>query len=302
MSPPGQHDAQFQKVLNRQHGYGFQYAVLRRVQDLFTNQKSPWFPEVAELPVVAQGETTHVDFILRQRHRDYYLIGECKRTNSDFGRWCFARAPYTARGQENRPRRVIVESCLCKPPAPDYDVTHGVTGDWSEHVYDIGLALRKPRGAKAKDEEKDEEKQQSSDRSAINAAVAQVLRGTSGLINHLFGHVRSASQLAGKKLTFVPVVFTTADLWVTDVDLSAADLTTGDLKEVNSSARDWIWFNHNRSPKLRHNLEPNLAGDIAKELESEFTRSVAIVSPAGIDSFLSQTLERFSWNQGHGAL
>jgi len=43
------------------------------------------------------------------------------------------------------------------------------------------------------------------------------------------GNVLSASQLAGKKLTFLPVVFTTADLWVTDVDLSAADLTTGDL-------------------------------------------------------------------------
>ena len=92
-------------------------------------------------------------------------------------------------------------------------------------MYDIGLELRKPRSVKTKDEEK----QQSSDRSAINVAVAQVLRGTSGLINHLLGNVLSASQLAGKKLTFLPVVFTTADLWVTDVDLSAADLTTGDL-------------------------------------------------------------------------
>jgi len=43
---------------------------------IFSRTKSPpWFAEVAELPVVAQGETTHVDFILRQRSRDYYRIG-----------------------------------------------------------------------------------------------------------------------------------------------------------------------------------------------------------------------------------
>jgi len=126
-------------------------------------------------------------------------------------------------------------------------------------VYDIGLELRKPSDTKGKPSDAKDTGLPSSGRSAINGAVTQVLRGTSGLINAL-----SRSQFAGKTLTFVPAIFTTADLYVTDVDLSSAELTSGELREVHSSVEPWIWFNHNRSPKLRHDLDRNFPGNIAE--------------------------------------
>jgi hypothetical protein len=59
----------FSKVLNR-HGYGFQYAVLRKCEEIAVQlQKdwspSTWMPLVSEFPVEVQGIGTKTDFILR---------------------------------------------------------------------------------------------------------------------------------------------------------------------------------------------------------------------------------------------
>jgi hypothetical protein len=71
--------------------------------------------------------------------------------------------------------------------------------------------------------------------------------------------------------------------------VSQADLTTGDLPQdaVGLEQVNYLWFTHNRSPDLRHDLEwdcPNI--DLSEALRHEFARSIAIVSPGGIDEFL----------------
>jgi len=129
--------------------------------------------------------------------------------------------------------------------------------------------------------------------SAINQAVSQVLRGTSGLINHLFLHRSFSIERA---IGFIPVIFTTAQLFVTDADLGSANITTGELAKdkVQVEKVDWIWFNHNRSPDLRHDLGwGSSERDLSNELRREFSRSVAIVGVDGIDAFLGADLE--SW-------
>jgi len=128
---------------------------------------------------------------------------------------------------------------------------------------------------------------------AINQGVTQVLRGVSGLINYLFEAERRSYQ-EERIVRFVPVIFTTAQLWVTEVDVGAANLSDGNLsiEAVQAKKIDWIWFNHNRSPHLRHSLEWNkLGSDLSRELKYEFTRSVAVVGPDGIDNFLAMDLE-----------
>ena len=131
--------------------------------------------------------------------------------------------------------------------------------------------------------------------SAINQAVAQVLRGVSGLINHLFDLNRRSYQ-DERVIRFVPAIFTTAQLWVTDTDLGTADLTNGDLplEAVQAKEVDWIWFSHNRSRSLRHDLEwGNLKNTLTKELEYEFARSIAVISPKGLDNFMTMELEEW---------
>ncbi|MFZ1804688.1 MAG: hypothetical protein WAU05_12245, partial [Nitrospira sp.] len=82
------------KVLGS-HGYGFQYAVLRRAEELAAERRSKWVFEAAEFPVGTAESPTHIDFILRNAHSTVYLVGECKRANPAHANWCFLKAPYT---------------------------------------------------------------------------------------------------------------------------------------------------------------------------------------------------------------
>jgi hypothetical protein len=150
----------------------------------------------------------------------------------------------------------------------------------SSRPYQLGLELR--TGA---DSEKD-----SPGRNAINATT-QVLRAISGLINYVLnsGNVLSdispSEQQSQVALNFLPVIFTTAEIWTMAADIAAADLKTGDLENVECERRDWIWFNHNRSARLRHDLDWSPAKELHHAIMAEFTRSVAVVSPSGIESF-----------------
>ena len=56
----------------------------------------------------------------------------------------------------------------------------------------------------------------------IEKAVTQVLRGINGLANFYTG--LDWATINDRRFLFVPVVFTTAELWVTEMDISQADL------------------------------------------------------------------------------
>ncbi len=273
--------AALRKVLNM-HGHGFHYAILRRTEQLFTNRESGWVFDGAEFPVVARRETTHIDFILRSRSGRTYLVAECKRVDPARGRWCFARAPYTWRNSSQS--EVVFDQFRCRPAnilgqEPCIRQTH------RGGPYHIGLEIKTGGVGDST----------SHSGSAINQAVTQVLRGVSGLINHLFEFNRRSYQ-DERIIRFVPAIFTTAQLWATETDLGAADLASGDLslEVVQAKEVDWIWFSHNRSPGLRHDLEWNsLQDNISKELEYEFARSIAVISPKGLDNFLTMQLEEW---------
>ncbi|HSE23991.1 MAG TPA: hypothetical protein VLB68_20135 [Pyrinomonadaceae bacterium] len=66
---------------------------------------------------------------------------------------------------------------------------------------------------------------------AIDDAVTQVLRGTSGLIDHysVFSNWSSFEQTSKPAVRFLTGYFTTAEVWITDADLSKAELETGDF-------------------------------------------------------------------------
>jgi hypothetical protein len=93
---------------------------------------------------------------------------------------------------------------------------------------------------------------------------------------------------AGYSVLIVPVIFTTATLWTSDVDLSAADLRTGNVApDVGSlTSQPWLWVNYNQSPALKHSLATQADfGHMEDALEIEYTRSIAIVNAQGIEDF-----------------
>ena len=273
----------FRDALNR-HGYAFQFSVIRAAENLYEDGKSKWIFEVAEFPVAAQGKDTRIDLVLRKRDSLTYAIAECKRVNPALGHWCFARAAYTRRDPNSE--KLLVESLdaislvdvKAIDPKQPYKLLNTVSSARSKNIYHLGFELKS-------DEKGDPNS--SSDRGAIEEAATQVLRGANGMFEYIATH---QFLEPGYKVSLVPVIFTTANLWTSEVDLGGANLTNGNMAEIMPlTPRSWLWFNYNQSPTLKHSLgtkEPwNSLGDI---LESEYTRSIAVVNAAGIEEFLHE--------------
>ena len=131
----------------------------------------------------------------------------------------------------------------------------------------------------------------------LEKATAQVLRGMNGLINHLFKRQRRPTNSPSQVL-FLPVIFTTASLFVVKGDLGEAAIATGQLPDPwgDVSPVDWLWYTYNQSPALTHQIPGELgstAVDLSDALRAEYARTIAVVGPGGVDKFLSASLVRW---------
>ena len=269
---------EFRKVLNK-HGHGFQYAVLSLADQMYSKGITGWIFNSAEFPVVAGNETTHIDFLLNTPSNRTYLVAECKRVDPALGHWCFAKAPYTWR--QLTPPYVVFDQFMFSPAELPKIVL--CTSTTTFGTYHLGLELKTHQKGDGEFH---------GGKSTISQAVTQVLRGTSGLINYLAESKHGSSQQQ-QLIRFIPAIFTTANLWVTEADLSSAELSTGDLPmdAVNLKKVAWIWYTHNRSPALQNNYEKYRDPSVSRALKYEFERSIAMVSSDGIEKFLGFDLE-----------
>lgn len=267
----------FESELNK-HGYAFQYSVIKRFEDLQKERYTFWNPVGPEFPVEVAGQASHIDFVLRTV-KDYgdqrFLVAECKRVDPAKGYWCFAKSPHTWLGV-HRDETIFEQVKYNLSPHGYYISTTHL--DLFQDVFHIRTEVKGgDRG----------DGTGGSSKSVINDAVSQVLKGTSGLINYLCTDQTHIVQLKPDiNHIFIPVIFTTARIFVTEADLAQADLFTGYLEKnsLKIEEKDWVWLNENRSPNLSHGRRIGHRENINIHFE-DFTRSVAIVSPSGIDSF-----------------
>ncbi|MFZ3115071.1 MAG: hypothetical protein WA121_05640 [Syntrophales bacterium] len=272
----------FAEALNRQ-GYPFQYAVIRRAQELEDETRSPWVFEAAEFPVEVQSYHTRIDFVLSNRRgtdNGYfrYLVAECKRANPALHDWLFTRAPYVRRG--GVPKDILFESIRREGNSLTASLSR-LDGD--ESIYHVPVEVK--GGAKGD--------AISTGRGAIEEAATQVIRGVNGLIECLSKNQRYLPENC--PINFIPVIFTTAKIWATDIDI-ASDVTTGQVALGSNDVVDkpWLWLQYHVSPGLKHGIdrqvskeEPYLRHTLGDLLELEYARTIAIVGSEGIDAFLS---------------
>jgi hypothetical protein len=266
----------FEAALNR-HGYGFQYSVLREAEQLAMQGKSPWGFSVSEFPVEVQGSGTRIDFVLKNYRQCLYMVAECKRANPALSNWCFAKVPESI---PNSSRDSVFVEVAC---VPDVGAWYTATQHrfHSSNVYHIALEVRtRERGDPG-----------GSDRGAIEQAATQVCRGLNGLLNFFKGDpdVFKGERGNDSIIGFLPVIFTTARLWASDVDLSSADLQQGkfDLAGVNLEEKLWLFYHYHQSPGLKHSVDTLKAStSLEKVLYSEYVRTIAVVNAQGISEFL----------------
>jgi len=270
----------FEKVLN-QHGYGFQYSALKVAAEAYDRQQSNWYFEVAEFPVEVQRSGTRIDFILRRSSRSYphnrrpfFLLAECKRANPALSNWCFARAPFT--------RRSGLLNCLIMESARLDDANRlesaaKVLPQAHDLFFQVALEVKtKETGDTG-----------GTGRGAIEEAATQILRGLNGMVEFLRFNIQVFRDQKGAE--FLPVIFTTAHLWSSDVDLSSADLAKGevDLSKKRFTERQYVFFQYHLSPGLKHSSSPTeRSDDLGDIMESEYVRTIPIVNASGIENFL----------------
>ena len=273
------------------HGYSFQYAVLKAGNIYFKNETSPWTFEASEFPVVVNNFSTHIDFILRHSKEPFYFIGECKRANPAVANWCFVKAPYVSRNISTGER--IVREVISVDPE-NKTAQPKICLEWIERSKEIYRLAFEVKSAEKGDATRG--------RGQVNEATTQVLIGLNGIISFFINHYKKNKQLPfGKyendvfRAAFMPVIFTTANLWVSDVDLSMADTKSGniDVSSVQLKPTEWLFYQHSQSPNIKHSFG-NLGNSegLSDLLYLDYTRTIPIVNSSAIQSFFSQ----YYWN------
>ena len=260
------------------HGYSFQYAVLHYANELKDQGRSDWIFEAAEFPVEVSGAITHIDFILKTQSQRVRLVAECKRADPGRNKWCFIKAPYTWRKQHRN--ELVFQEIVAGPDHPISARARVIRG--VQHSCHIGLEIKGHQKGDGIGGPK-----------PITHATTQVLRGMNGLINHIYP-VPGISYQKRQTLWFLPVIFTTAELWVVEGNISEASIETGLLPSEWGKAErvEWLWYTHNQSQSLKPIIStPPGSFDIEKYIRLESARSIAVVSPQGIASFLHEEIE-----------
>ena len=272
----------FEKNLNA-HGHAYQNAITRKFKQM-RGSETLWDIEGTEIPVTSGGINTHIDLVCsilydyQGQDNRFFLVAECKRADPATAIWCFAKVPIT--WGDHYGAYIQFDKFFKRPNEAAYNSGTGLATT-ERPIMGLGMEVKT---------EKRGDGVGSSERSAINSAVTQVLRGVSGYINYLSTGGRATRKLdLDHSHIVVPVIFTTAQIYITDANIASADLATGELPKgtVQTEKTDWIWYNYNRSFQLANDL--SLTGDLKSNYSyyfREFTRTVAIVGPDGIDSFL----------------
>jgi hypothetical protein len=273
-----------ERVLNT-HGFGFHYATLKRAVDAYQKTRQGWFFNVAEFPVEARGSGTRIDFVLRRSGAGvpYFLVAECKRANPALSDWCFVRAPYRYYGEPAVPQLILEHIAFASPGIPS---SFGFGYNCVPEDFGIAIEIRSGK----------EGDKHGVGRGAIEEAATQVIRGLNGFVNNVAGN---QSLFGERKLViFLPVVFTTAKLWVCDARLEEADLRTGNIDLSLSTLRpaSWVAFHYPVSPGLKHSVTARKSEQpLWETYVAEHLRTICVVGADAVEEFL-QVSANFNLN------
>jgi len=145
-------------------------------------------------------------------------VVECKRVDPNLGRWAFVRTPF-GYGAESFDYGVydVLE-------VPESAVTARISAALLKHPHvpaPFGLAFE------LRTEQKGDGIGGRND--AVSQAITQVLKAAVGL----FLKCRETLR-AGRRVIVVPLILTTAELWVSQVQLTRSDLSTGKVEGTDA--------------------------------------------------------------------
>ncbi len=101
----------------------------------------------------------------------------------------------------------------------------------------------------------------------------------------------------------MPIIFTTANLYTSNINLFSSELATGKINFDSSdevTKRDFVYLQYPMSPDLKHDfVKHSESPKLSAILASEYLRTIAIVSASGIESFLTGFHKSFEFWHNH---
>lgn len=238
-------------------------------------------------PVSLQAEDTRVDILLRARspsHPELYALVECKRADPEYVYWLFG-APGLPDGD-----------ALCYTLGFECSISEtNQPLDIKRLVKQLGFKLNTYDPKWWVEVKRNSPKRVSTPQN-IETAFGQVLRGVAGFAQEQLAQRRKAHQTF--KTFFVPVVITTASLYVAyyrreDVNLSTGKISKDKVlfgpKGQSAEEIEWVLVDYgvgeNVAPKP---IPENYVGVDPAELQKHKIRSIFVVNSKSIQSFFSK--------------
>lgn len=273
----------FLSELNK-HGHGFAAKVLAEChghQQVVEHwSKSEWLARSREYPVALAGRDFHIDGLLQLRVASAtpamrYAVLECKRVDPALKDWCFIRAESATQSEElNFDIYTIAKT---SPPvvAVSAGATYpGHTNRIPHQVAHLGMELKGGEHGNSLGK-------------TLDDAVTQVVRGASGLAEQL-----QSTGTPGERVTIMPIIVTTASLFVANRVLEDAELQTGNLPDLELTPVDWLWYVQHVSASLLPAARPQI--DVSGEydafgqwLRHRHRRTILVSSVKGLPAVLT---------------
>jgi hypothetical protein len=137
---------------------------------------------------------------------------------------------------------------------------------------------------------------------AIEKAAFQACLGLNGLMVHL--DVYEHLTAFGEHRAIFPVIFTTANLYTIEGDISEANLSDGVMphEKLKWQPVPYLFYQYNMSHSIDHRIRIHVAHKapetMSEALYMSFMRSIAVVSAGGIEGFLrAMTPERLAFDK-----
>ncbi len=238
---------------------------------------SEWTPRVSEFPVSLDNQHSRTDFVIKHRAQPIYLVAECKRANPALAAWCFIQASYVPIHEWSTGANIegLQQMIVSGGRGVFSRLWH--IGSAPDDIYHLGLpfktnALGDPCAQGRED---------------IESAVGQLCRAVNGLINFFYHRQQLFNIEDG--VAFLPVLFTTAKLYVTDFALGNADPQTGDLdlSQHPVQERQWLFYHYHQSQGLKHHVPTSGPSRTLEDvLYYDYVKTIAIVNIDGVEAFL----------------
>jgi hypothetical protein len=269
-----------------EHGFIFQEKVAEIIES--TSSRTNWQVVNKEYPIYVNDKETRVDIVLREtsNSRNKILgIVECKRVNPDRSFWLFGNP---SSENSSQPYLLHLKAGYIyghnsinynQAKLPFDDVSTSLVENW---WLEISKNNNGPKGF-------------SSSPDPIEKAFYQVFSGVSGIVLEQEEECKRDPQ--DVSTYYVPIIVTTAPLYIASYQLNDVDLFTGKIDRAKihfgpqgqeSKSREWVMVNYGWSkslpPKFRNE---NVSGISPVELAEFHKRTIFIVNSSYIVKFLS---------------